>query len=210
VNLHFSLLPFYRGAAPIEWALLRGEERTGVTTILMNEGMDTGDILLQREVPIRRQETAGELELRLSEIGASLLTDTVVGLKNDSIRPLPQAEEMATYTKPLKKEDGLVSWLKSAVEIERMVRAFNPWPSAWCRLRGSRLKIHRASAVDLLLQSPHEMQPGSIVEVNAHEMIVLTGKQGLSLVEVQLENRKRLGIREFLKGYRIQRGEVLE
>ena len=146
VNVHASLLPKYRGAAPIAWAILQGEKVTGVTTMVMDEGMDTGDILLQAEVPIGAEDTCQALQDRLAALGAGLLIETLEKMKEGNIRPVPQDHSKATYAPPLKKEDGHIDWKKDAEEIDRRVRAFNPWPGAFTRWGDRLVRIYKGAA----------------------------------------------------------------
>ncbi|MFI5395857.1 MAG: methionyl-tRNA formyltransferase [Candidatus Binatia bacterium] len=195
INVHASLLPKYRGAAPIQWAILRGEERTGVTIMRMNEGMDTGDILLQHEIDIGPDETHGELQARLAELGARVLTEAITGLHTGTLLARQQHEEEMTLAPMIKKEDGHIDWTHPAVDLARKVRAFNPWPSACTSLGGKQLKIHRAHADTLSRTAP----PGTVVAINGG-ISVATGKGALVLEEVQLEGRKRLTAAEFARG----------
>jgi methionyl-tRNA formyltransferase len=177
--------------------------------MLMNERMDAGDILLQRKVAIAPHETAGELEERLGTVGADLLVETIRRLNEGSLTPVVQVEEQATYARSIRKEDGLMVWSKKAAELERMIRALNPWPSACTRLRGRLLKIHRARAVEFPASPDDGQLPGSVLEVTSHRWIVLTGRGGLSLEEVQFENKKKLAIADFLRGCHVHPGETL-
>jgi len=195
INVHASLLPKYRGAAPIQWAILRGEERTGITIMCMNERMDAGDILLQQEVDISAQETSGELQARLAGMGAFALMETIARLHAGTLMPQPQREDSMTLAPMIKKEDGRIDWTRPAVYIARLVRAFNPWPSAFTGLGGKQLKIHRAHA-----EVSHSAAPAGVV-LRADKVIsVATGEGALVLDEVQLEGRKRLSAAEFARG----------
>jgi methionyl-tRNA formyltransferase len=203
INVHGSLLPKYRGAAPGQWAILRGESVTGVTIMQMNERMDAGDILLQRPTPIGSDETYGELLGRLAEIGAQALSEAVAQLHAGTLRRQVQREEDVTLAPLIKKEDGCIDWTQSAVSIARMVRAFNPWPSAFTHLDGKLLKIHRAH-----VGTAHAGPPGSVVQVHG-DLAVATGEGRLVLDELQLEGRKRLPATEFARGGGIKLGTVL-
>jgi methionyl-tRNA formyltransferase len=195
INVHASLLPKYRGAAPIQWAILRGEERTGVTIMCMNERMDAGDILLRQETAIARQETYGELQARLAEMGARALMDAIARLHAGTLMRQPQREDEMTLAPMIKKEDGRIDWTQPAVHIACRVRAFNPWPSASTTLRGKQLKIHRAHAEAAESGAP----PGTILRIG-EGVAVATGGGTLVLDEVQLEGRKRLPAAEFARG----------
>jgi len=192
LNVHASLLPKYRGAAPIQWAIARGEEVTGVTIMQMNERMDEGDILLQRETPIGSAETGGQLQQRLAPLGAEALVDAIEGLRAGTLIPEPQDDEAATLAPMIKKKDGCIDWFQAAEEIERKVRAFNPWPSAFTTLRGKLIKIHRACA----LPGFRSEAPATVVTVG-DTVLVATGSGLLAIEELQLEGRKRLPAFEF-------------
>ena len=204
VNVHASLLPRYRGAAPIAWAILRGEKVTGVTTMVMDEGMDTGDILLQSEVPIDDEVTCENLHDRLASLGAQLLSKTLQKMKAGEIRPIPQDHSKATYAPPLKKEDGHIRWEKEAKEIDRQIRAFNPWPGAFTKWGDRLLKIYRGKRRE---RTPSG-KPGEVVWVGSDFIEVETGKDSYLIEEVQLEGRKKMTIREFLSGHSISAGTV--
>jgi len=204
INVHASLLPKYRGAAPIQWAILRGEEVTGVTIMQMNERMDAGDILLQRETRIGGDETYGELQTQLADIGAHALMETIARLHAGTLRPQTQREEEVVLAPMIEKEDGRIDWTLSAAGIARRVRAFNPWPSAFTHLGGKLLKIHRAHVDNAVGQSA----PGSVVHVDGG-IAVATGEGRLILDELQLEGRRRLSAAEFLRGGSIALGTIL-
>ena len=204
VNVHASLLPRYRGAAPIAWAILKGENVTGVTTMVMDEGMDTGDILLQTEVPIGHEETCENLHDRLATLGAQLLSKTLEKMKAGEIRPIPQDHSKATYAPPLKKEDGHIHWEKEAGEIDRQIRAFNPWPGAFTKWGDRFLKVFGG---EVRTRAPSG-RPGEVVWVGLDFIEVETGKDSYLIEEVQLEGRKRMTIREFLSGHSIAVGTI--
>jgi methionyl-tRNA formyltransferase len=204
VNVHASLLPKYRGAAPIAWAILDGEKVTGVTTMVMDEGMDTGGILLQREVPIREEETSETLHDRLASSGAQLLLETLAMMKEGNIRSIPQDHSKATFAPPLKKEDGHIDWKKEAKEIDRQIRAFNPWPGAFTKLDHQLLKIYKGE----IRERPSTGQAGTVVWVGSDFVEVETGKNSFLIKEIQLEGRRRMTMREFLSGHPIPVGTV--
>jgi len=206
VNVHASLLPKYRGAAPIAWAILNGEKVTGVTTMVMDEGMDTGDILLQAEVPIGDDETCEALHDRLASSGARLLLETVEKMKGGNIQPIPQEHSKATYAPPLKKEDGHIDWKKEAMEIDRQIRAFNPWPGAFTKLGDQWLKIYKGE----IREKAPIGKAGAVVWVGSDFIEVGTGKDSFLIREVQLEGRRRMTIREFLSGHPIPMGTVFQ
>lgn len=202
INVHGSLLPKYRGAAPIQWAILRGEVVTGTTIMQMNEHMDAGDILLQRETRIGDDETYGELQARLADIGAQALVDAIAQLHAGTLRAQPQCEEV-TIAPIIAKENGHIDWTQPAVVIARMVRAFNPWPSAFTSLDGKLLKIHRAH-----VRGASAAAPGSVVQAQG-DLAVATGAGTLIFDELQLEGRKRLSAAEFGRGGALKVGTVL-
>lgn len=204
INVHASLLPKYRGAAPIAWAILNGEKVTGITTMVMDEGMDTGDILLQVETTIENEETCETLHDRLASLGAQLLNKTLEKMKAGSIHPIPQDHSKATYAPPLKKEDGHIDWKKGANEINRQVRAFNPWPGAFTKLGDQWLKIYKGE----IRERPLTGKAGAVVWVGSDFIEVETGKDSFRIKEVQLEGRRRMTIRDFLSGHPIPVGTV--
>lgn len=204
INVHASLLPRYRGAAPIQWAILHGDALTGITIMQMNERMDGGDILLQRTTPIAAGETYGELQIRLAELGAAVLIDAVARLRVGTLEPRPQNESEVTLAPLLRKEDGRIDWLRGAEQLARVVRAFNPWPSAYTIAAGRLLKVHRAHA----LRDPVSGPPGHVAALG-EGIRVATGSGTLVLDEVQLEGRKRLPAREFSRGGTVRVGTVL-
>jgi methionyl-tRNA formyltransferase len=200
VNVHTSLLPRWRGAAPIQYAILHGDRETGVTTMYMDEHMDTGDIILQRAQPIRDDDTSATLHDRLAKLGAELLVETV-GLIDEGKAPrAKQDEARATYAKKIVKEDGRIDWARSAVEIERQIRAFNPWPSAYTQLSGLLLKIWRAEVVENVAGNPGEILA---------DFVVATGHGGLRIGELQPANSKRMPVDAFLRGHPVKPGAVL-
>jgi methionyl-tRNA formyltransferase len=206
VNIHASLLPKYRGAAPIAWAILKGEKVTGVTTMVMDEGMDTGDILLQAEVPVDAEDTCQTLHDRLASLGARLLTETLEKMKEGNIRPFPQDHVKATYAPPLKKEDGHIDWKKEAGEIDRQVRAFDPWPGAFTRWGDRLLRIYKGAVKEMAPAG----KAGAAVWVGSDFIEIETGKGAYLIKEVQLEGRRRMSVREFLLGHPIPVGAVFQ
>ena len=206
VNVHASLLPKYRGAAPVAWAILKGENVTGVTIMKMDEGMDTGDVLSQRETPIGAEETAETLHDRLASIGASLLLETVSKMKNGGVTPVRQDPSHATLAPLLKKEDGRIDWKKEAKEIDRKVRAFDPWPGAFTQLHGQLLKIYRGR----VREGNAGTGKGTVLWVGADFIEVGTGQGSFLIGEVQLEGKRRMGVREFLTGHPIPIGAVFD
>jgi methionyl-tRNA formyltransferase len=207
INVHASLLPKYRGAAPIQWAIAEGEEETGVTIMRISERMDTGDILLQKAIPIEADDTGGSLHDKLSTLGAEALRETLQLLKQGQLLARPQNEADATYTPIIKKEDGRIDWRLSAITIERRIRAFNPWPSAYTTFGGKLLKVFKAHLEAQPLRT--HVNPGTVTEVSPVHLLVATGDGQLSLLEVQLEGKRRMPIEEFLRGHPIQQGALL-
>lgn len=203
INLHASLLPKYRGAAPIQWAIAQGETVTGVTTMRLDAGLDTGDILLQQEAPIAPDDTAEILAPRLASIGADLMVETLQGLQAGSIQPRPQDNSRASLAPILTKEDGLVDFSRSATEIFNRLRGFQPWPGAYARFRGKNLQILKA-------QPASDALPPAELRVIAGRLFVGCGHNtSLELLEVQLEGKKRTAARDFIHGYRLQPGDKL-
>jgi len=208
INVHFSLLPKYRGAAPVNWAIARGETVTGVTTMQMDEGLDTGAILSQQETGIGPRETAPELMLRLSLAGADLLGETLRRL--DEIAPRAQRERDASFAPVLKREDGLIDWTASAFEIERRVRGFQPWPNTYTNHGAGRLVIWRALAQSREADSDLAAPCGTVLKAHADELSVACGESTiLRLEEVQPEGKRRMSARDFLNGAHLQAGERL-
>jgi methionyl-tRNA formyltransferase len=206
INVHFSLLPAYRGAAPVQWAIANGETRTGVTTMRIDAGLDTGDILLVQETEIGPEETAVELGERLAETGADLLVETLRGLKKGAITPRPQDHARATHAPLLRKEDGRIDWAWPAAKIHNRVRGFQPWPGAFCSFRGQILHIWKSRLATEGVSGP----PGAL-RPNRRRLFVACGNEtALELVEVQLEGRKRLPAEAFLSGQHLAAGERLE
>lgn len=203
INVHASLLPKYRGAAPINWAIIRGERVTGITTMKMDEGMDTGDMLLKREMTIDDENTGETLSGKLSEMGAEVLIETIKLLKEGRLNPIPQDHSQATYAPMLKKEDGNIDWKKSAEEIRNLIRGTLPWPGAYTTLEGKLLKIYKARA------TKDSGRPGEVIKSNSEILRAATGIGALDILEIQIEGGKRLQTEAFLRGRRIKEGTVL-
>lgn len=204
VNVHASLLPKYRGAAPIQWSIIDGEEVTGVTTMQMDEGLDTGDMLLKTEVPITAEETGESLHDKLAEAGAKLCVETLEKLQEGSIQPEKQGESPTAYARMLDKKLGNIDWSKSAVEIERLVRGLNSWPSAYTHWNKKVMKIWKADVVD----ENSTKEPGSVVKVEKDGFYVQTGDGCLKVLELQIPGKKRMDAGAFLRGYTLEAGEV--
>jgi methionyl-tRNA formyltransferase len=206
VNVHASLLPKYRGASPIQWTILSGDKEGGVTIQKMAEGLDTGDILLQKSLTLDPEETAGSLFDKLSVLGAELLTETLTKLEDGSVRPEPQKEELATKTGKIDKNFGQLDWKKSGEELERFIRAMDPWPGSFTYLRGKILKVKKAAAVPYAGNEA----PGTALSAGKNTFTVRTGDGALSLLLVQLEGKKLMDAGAFLRGTDVQPGEVLK
>jgi methionyl-tRNA formyltransferase len=201
INLHASLLPKYRGAAPIQWAIACGETVTGVTTMKIDSGLDTGDILLQKEIPVEAKDTAETLAPRMANIGAELVRETLPGLRAGTVHPTPQDNTKASLAPILKKEDGEIDFHRSAQEICNRLRGFQPWPGAYTNFRGKNLQVWDAKPLQRVLSEAE-------FAVEADRLIVGCGKgTALELLEVQPEGKKRMATRDFVHGYRPQSGE---
>jgi len=206
INIHASLLPKYRGPAPIQWAVINGENKTGVTTMRMDEGMDTGDILLSSELEIASDDTSETLHDRLADLGADLLIQTLDAFETGNILPVPQDHTQATYAPLLKKNDGRINWERPAKDIEAFIRGMTPWPGAFTFHEGKRLKIFRAKAI----LTDTSGTPGTIIKGFPDELWIATGKGVLSIMEIQEESGKRLLIKDFLRGYNLSPGTHLQ
>jgi methionyl-tRNA formyltransferase len=203
INLHASLLPKYRGAAPIQWAIANGETVTGNTTMRIDAGLDTGDILLQKEFPIAKEDTAETLAPPLSAMGADLLVETLAGLQAGAIHPSPQDNSRATLAPILKKEDGLIDFSRTAQEILNRLRGFQPWPGAHTKFRGKNLQILKAHPT-------HENMPPAELKVSGDLLLVGCAQNtSLEILELQLEGKKRTSTKDFLHGYRPKEKEKL-
>ena len=209
INVHASLLPKYRGAAPIQWAVIDGEPQSGVTIMKMDAGLDTGDMITKVVVPIAEEETGGSLFDKLSAAGARLLVDTLPSLKNGTAVYEKQPEESPTpYAAMIQKQMGNIDWNRPAVEIERLVRGLNPWPSAYTKLKGKTLKIWKAQVIE---ESGKDtaLAPGTVIQADTHGLYVKTGQDILNITELQLEGKKRMDTPAFLRGYTVETGSVL-
>jgi methionyl-tRNA formyltransferase len=202
VNVHGSLLPKYRGAAPVQWAVINGETETGITTMLMDEGMDTGPMLLQEQISILPEDTAGTLAPRLAELGGRLLVETIRQLKAGAIMPRAQDNSQATLAPLLKKEDGVIDWTGAAHSIANRVRGLSPWPGAHTFYGQERWNIWKAVAVQESAQGP----PGTLLTGTKQSLKVATGNGLLELLEIQTANSKRMSVGQFLAGHRITPG----
>lgn len=206
INVHASLLPAYRGAAPIQWAVINGDKQSGVTTMQMDEGLDTGDMLLRTVVPLDEKETGGSLFDKLSAAGAALAVETLAKLETGEITPEKQRETTTAYASMLTKEMGQIDWSRDAVSIERLVRGLNPWPSAYTKLNGKTMKIWECEVVP---SDASKGVCGEILRVTKDSMIVQTGQDALTIRELQLEGKKRMDAGAFLRGFSVKPGTVL-
>lgn len=218
INIHASLLPKYRGAAPIQWCVIDGERETGITTMMMDVGLDTGDMLEKTVIPIEEKETGGSLHDKLSLAGGALILSTLKKLEEGTLVRTPQTDEGTCYAKMLTKSLGDIDWNQSAVSIERLIRGLNPWPSAYTLWNGKTIKIWSADvttgreAAAFLSESgvPSEtgITPGTVVCSDKHSLVVCTGEGLLSVRELQMEGKKRMDTPAFLRGYPIPEGDV--
>lgn len=206
ICIHASLLPKYRGAAPIQYAVIHGEKESGITTMLMAEGIDTGDMLDQEAVSLDSKETGGSLHDKLSQVGAALILKTLKKLEDGTAVRTPQDDSNSNYVGMIKKSMGDIDWSMEAVSIERLIRGLNPWPSAYTDWNGKIIKIWDAKVVD----KEYEGTCGQVVETGKDCLVVKTGKGGLSIKELQMQGKKRMDIGAFLRGYPIVEGTVFE
>jgi len=206
INVHASLLPRYRGAAPIAWAIARGETETGVTIMQMSEEMDAGDILLQRSTPIGAHETAVDLSERLSHLGADALMETLAALARGELVPVPQDERAVTLAPIIAKSDGEIDWSRGAAEIANHCRAFQPWPSAFTHIEGKLLKIHVAHAVAAPDAEADRAQPAGTIVFVGDAVEVVTGEGALAIERLQIEGRKPMAASEFARGAALRPG----
>ena len=205
INVHASLLPSYRGAAPIQWAVINGETVSGVTTMQMDEGLDTGDMLLKTEVPLEPEETGGSLHDKLAAAGASLCVRTLKALEEGTVTPKKQGESPTAYASMLKKEMGEIRWEDPAISIERLIRGLNPWPSAYTGWQDKTMKIWEAE----ILEEDSGQEPGTVVRVDKDGFLVQTGKGLLKVTALQISGKKRMEADAFLRGYSMEPGEKL-
>ena len=206
INVHGSLLPKYRGAAPIQWAVIDGERESGVTIMQMDEGLDTGDMLLKGSVVLDEKETSGSLFDKLSALGASLCVEALEKLEKGELTPEKQGESPTEYARMLTKEMGELDFSRDAVTLERLIRGFNPWPSAYTRLGDKTLKIW---AADVCEKKDPKKQPGTVTEVAKQDFTVACGEGALKITELQLQGKKRMDAAAFLRGYHLEAGMKL-
>lgn len=208
INVHASLLPKYRGAAPIQWAVIDGEPVSGVTTMQMDEGLDTGDMIMKREVPVSEEETGESLHDKLAAAGAQLCTDTLKALEDGTAVWEKQGESPTAYARMLTKEMGNIDWTWPAVKIERLIRGLNSWPGTYSKWNGKVLKIWRAKP-DTSTESGSSVRPGTVVDIGKNDFAVQTGEGLLRILEVQMPGKKRMETGAFLRGNTMKPGEIL-
>ncbi|MCK4739408.1 MAG: methionyl-tRNA formyltransferase [Deltaproteobacteria bacterium] len=206
INLHSSLLPAYRGAAPINWAIINGDKKSGVSTMLLDAGMDTGPVLLTDSVEVGDTEKADSLTIRLSKLGASLLVKTIRGLRSGEVLPKPQDEKLASYAPLLKKVYGLIDWSKSAGEIANRMRGLYPWPGTYTHMEEKLLKVHEGKALE---ENDQDGEPGTVLGFDNSGVRVKCGRGVFLITELQIEGKKRMGVEDFLKGHALE-GVVFE
>lgn len=206
INIHASLLPKYRGAAPIQWVIIDGEKETGITTMVMEAGLDTGDMLEKAVVPIEKDETGGSLHDKLRAVGGELIVSTLKKLEEGTITRTKQTEEKTCYAKKLTKSLGDIDWTMDAAAIERLIRALNPWPSAYTSLEGRTIKLWGAQ----VLEEEYEGVCGQVAAAEKDSLIVKAGKGALKITELQIEGKKRMDTGAFLRGFPIKEGALFE
>lgn len=206
INVHGSLLPKYRGAAPVHWSIINGEEVTGITTMFTDVGMDTGDMLLKSIIEITDDMTAGELHDRLSALGADVLKETLERLKNGTLERIPQAHEEATYACIIEKDISKIDWSKTAKEVHNLIRGTNPWPGAFTYYKGNKMKVWMSNVVD---ENSHDYKPGTICRVDKNGFYVTCGSGVVDIKEVQFDSCRRMCIGDYICGHKMDEGEVL-
>lgn len=207
INVHGSLLPAYRGAAPINWAVIKGEKKTGITTMYTDVGIDTGDMLLKKELEIGPDMTVGELHDKMSVLGAEVLQETLTALKNGTLQRIPQEDSESSYAPMMNKELGHIDWNKSALEIHNLVRGTDPWPGAYTFLLGNRMRVWKTSLVPE--KSNAEINNGKILKVDDEGILVKCPDGNLMIKEVQFDSSKRMSVCDYIRGHEINAGETL-
>lgn len=208
INIHASLLPKYRGAAPINWALIKGEKKTGVTLIKMTQDLDAGPVIFQRSIDIAETDTAITLEDKLSKLAAELILESLTAIKQNNYRLTPQNKKEATFAPELKKEDGGIGWNKPASDIYNLIRGCTPWPGAFTYYKGKILKVHKAEIIRL--PDSEDRQSAEVIEVSKEGIFVATGDGGLLIKELQIEGKRRMKAEEFIAGHKILPGEIFK
>jgi len=206
INVHGSLLPKYRGAAPIQWSIINGEKVTGITTMYTDVGMDTGDMLLKAEMEITEDMTAGELHDKLSVLGAEVLKETLQKLKDGKLERIPQSDAEATYAPMMTKEIGCIDWSKSSREIHNLVRGTNPWPGAYTYYCGNKMRVWVTSVIS---EDGNETKAGTVLKVGKDGIVVACGFGKLKISEIQFDNSRRMSVEEYICGHKIDEGEIL-
>ena len=206
INLHASLLPKYRGAAPINWAIINGEKKTGSTTMLINAGIDTGDMLLQKETEISDDMTFGELYDKLKNEGADLLVETIKGLEENRIKPLKQDDSLSNYAPMIDKSTGKIDWSKPAHEVNNLIRGLNPKPGAYALYKDTAFKIFNAKVID----EDHDYKPGYVIEADKDGIKIAAGKGILDILVLQLPGKNKMEVKEFIKGHKIDQNVILD
>lgn len=207
INVHGSLLPAYRGAAPINWAVINGESKTGITTMFTDVGLDTGDMLLKKELAIGPDMNVGELHDKMAVLGAEVLKETLLELKKGTLERIPQEDAASTYAPMMSKELGLIDWNKTAREIHNLVRGTDPWPGAYTFIEGSRMRVWETSLVP---QASDSSRPnGEILKVDDEGILVKCSDENLLIREVQFDSSKRMSVRDYIRGHQINTGETL-
>jgi len=209
INVHGSLLPKYRGAAPIQWALINGEKETGITIMQMDDGIDTGDILLQEKLPIESADTAGTLSVKLAELGGTALGKVLDLLRRDRLSPIKQDESQASLAPLLKKEDGLLNWSQSAEQLSCLIRGLDPWPTAYTTFSGKRLRLFSPETVENNSWQYTFTEPGIVCQADRNGLLITTGNGCLLIKEIQAEGARRMNIDAFISGNPIQPGTIL-
>ncbi len=207
INVHGSLLPAYRGAAPINWAVINGEEKTGITTMFTDVGLDTGDMLLKRELAIGPDMTVGELHDKMAVLGAQVLRETLLELKKGTLKRISQDDSVSTYAPMMNKELGLIDWSKKASEIHNLVRGTDPWPGAYTLLEGNRMRVWKTALTKESSDSCQEN--GRILKVDDQGILVKCSDENLLLLEVQFDSSRRMSVKEYIRGHEIKTGETL-
>lgn len=205
INVHGSLLPKYRGAAPVQWAVLNGEAEAGITIMQMDEGMDTGDILLPGAIPVEADDTAGTMAVKLADLGGRLLVEALDKLQRGELKAQSQDNSLATMAPPLKKEQGQIDWLESAQTISCQIRGLDPWPTAYTFLDGKRLRLFKPEVV----AHPANFEPGTLADVSKEGLLIATGRECLLIKEIQLEGARRMAVGSFLQGHKLETGTRL-
>lgn len=207
INVHGSLLPAYRGAAPINWAVINGESKTGITTMFTDVGLDTGDMLLKKELVIGPDTTVGELHDKMAVLGAEVLKETLVELRKGTLERIPQEDNASTYAPMMSKELGLIDWNKTAREIHNLVRGTDPWPGTYTFIGGGRMRVWKTSLVPEAADSSRSN--GEILKVDDEGILVKCSDENLLIREVQFDSSKRMSVRDYIRGHQINTGETL-